>query len=47
MSIWLPKGYRLIREVNVVSKDRIMCKQGWVPGRADFQLVISSVFVLV
>ena len=46
-SIWHPEGYRLLREVNDVSKDRIICKQEWVPGRPDIKLVHSSIFVWV
>lgn len=46
MSTWLPKEYSL-NEVNNVRKDRIMYKQEWVPGRADIQVVHSSIFVLV
>ena len=47
MSIWLPKEYSLDREMNDVSKDRIMYKQELVPGRADIQLVPFSMYVLV
>ena len=43
---WLSKEYSL-NEVNNVRKDRIMYKQESVPGRADIQVVHSSIFVLV
>ena len=46
-SIQLPKECSLDREVNDVSKDRIMYKQEEVPGRVDIQLVPFSMYVFV